>query len=77
MRTQPRQPNAREDSAGGVILHVPGRKNFPKAWQRQGVVGPGEVVGTMEGIRLPEVSEDQEGVVGGDPGVVDMGEVNR
>lgn len=56
---------------------MPGRKNFPKAWQRQGVVGPGEVAGTMEGIRLPEVSEDQEGVVGGDPGVVDTGEVNR
>ena len=56
---------------------MPGRKNFPKAWQRQGVVGLGEVVGTMEGIRLPEVPEDQEGVVGGDPGVVDTGDVNR
>lgn len=40
------------------------------------MVGPDEVGGTMEGIRLPEVSEDQAGVVGGDPGVVDKGEVS-
>lgn len=40
------------------------------------MVGPDEVGGTTEGIRLPEVSEDQDGIVGRDPGVVDKGEVN-
>ena len=79
MRTQPRQPNAREEvcrrSAGGLVLHIPGRKSFPKARQRQGVVGLGEVAGATEGIRLPEVSEDQDGVVSGDIGVVSNGEV--
>ena len=62
---------------GGGLLHSPGRKNFPKAWQRQAVVGLGEAVEMEKVPGLPEATPDQEEVVGGDQEAVDTGEVKR